>query len=101
MAPPESKPQIRSMVKARPNPFGPPEGSNMPAMASAALIVGVPSALTAQLSGIGRPDLSAMRILALAASGVALPRQMVIGTAHGRATTTAFLPTTVSRAPGA
>ena len=40
MAPRDSRPHIRSIRKARPNPLGPAAGSNMPAIASAGSVVG-------------------------------------------------------------
>src|ERR1039458_6536974 len=89
------------MRRERPKPFGPPDGSSMPAIASVGLVVGEPSAVTAQLAGIGLPAFSAMRILPIAASLVAMSSTIGIVPAVGMEMARGLLPRTRSAPPGA
>src|ERR1700760_2842126 len=84
----------------KPKPLAPAAGSNMPEIASAGLVVGAPVAVTAQVGGIALPAFSAMRILPIAASLVAMSSTIGISPAVGTAIAIGLLPTTRSPPPG-
>ena len=88
-------------MKERPNPLGPAAGSSMPAIASVASVVGLPSLRTAQFAGMAWPAFSASRILPMAASLVAISSTSGIGPSLGIAIASGLLPTTRSAPPGA
>jgi len=65
------------------------------------LVVGAPSAVTAHVEGMDSLAFSAMRILPMAASLVAMSRTRGIFPAVGNAIAIGLLPTTRSAPPGA
>ena len=73
----------------------------MPAIASDGLVVGAPAAVTAQVGGIASLAFSAMRILPIAASLVAMSSTIGMSPAVGTAIAIGLLPTTRSAPPGA
>jgi hypothetical protein len=73
----------------------------MPAIASAGSVVALPSAFTAQVPGIASPAFSAIRILPIAASLVAMSSTIGAGPSDGTAIAIGLFPTTRSAPPGA
>ncbi len=70
-------------------------------MALLGSVVGKPSAVTAQFDGIVLPAFSAMRILPMAASLVAMSSTIGVFPEVGMAMASGLLPTTRSAPPGA
>ena len=89
------------MRNASPKPFGPPRGSSIPAIASDGSDVALPSDFAAHVVGIACPAFSAIRILPIAASLVAMSSTMGIGPSDGPAIAIGLFPTTRSALLGA